>query len=111
VGSVALTYVAHLAHVNRKSPGQGPVIEMRQTTWEERVNLTGRGIGQPLSFIMSEDVVRFYKLAEVCRDRATQARNSIDEEAWLKLADDWLELARANEKPRQSPATRRAASD
>jgi hypothetical protein len=58
---------------------------------------------------MSGDVVRFYKLAEVCRDRAAQARNSIDEEAWLKLADDWLKLARANEK--QSPPTRRAASD
>jgi hypothetical protein len=54
---------------------------------------------------------RFYKLAEVCRDRAAQARNSIDGEAWLKLADDWLELARANEKPRQFSATTRAASD
>jgi hypothetical protein len=87
------------------------MIEMRQTTREERVPLTGRGIGQPLSFVMSEDVVRFCKLAEMCRERAAQARNSIDEEAWLKLADDWLTLARANEKTRQSPPTRRAASD
>ena len=45
---------------------------------------------------MSEDVLRFYQLAEVCRDRAAQARNSIDAEAWLKLAGDWLELARAD---------------
>jgi hypothetical protein len=52
---------------------------------------------------MSDNAVRFYKLAEVCRDRAAQARNSNDEEAWLKLADDWLKLARANAKPRQSP--------
>ena len=75
-----------------------------------------RGIGQALNFIMSEDVVRFYKLAEACRDGAAQARNSVDEQAWLKLADDWLKLARANdaranEKPRQCPPTRRAASD
>jgi len=69
------------------------------------------GIGKLSSFIMSGDLGRFYKLAEVCRDRAAQARNSIDGEAWLKLADDWLKLARANEKPRQSLATRRAASD
>jgi hypothetical protein len=60
---------------------------------------------------MSDDVERFHKLAEVCRDRAAQARYSIDEEAWLKLADDWLKLAQANEKSRQSLATRRAASD
>src|SRR5258707_10883827 len=52
---------------------------------------------------MSEDEVRFYKLAEACRDGAAQARNSVDEEAWLKLADDWLTLARASEKPRQRP--------
>ena len=84
---------------------------MRQTTWEERVSLRGRGIGQPLSFTMSEDLVRFYKLAELCRDQAAQARNSIDEEAWLKLADDWLKLARADEKPQQFPPMRRAASD
>jgi hypothetical protein len=48
--------VAHLAHFNRKSPGKGPVIEKRQTMWEERVPLRERGIGQPLSFIMSEDL-------------------------------------------------------
>ena len=71
----------------------------------------GPGIGQSLSFIMSEDLVRFCRLAELCRDQAAQARNSIDEEAWLKLADDWLKLARADEKPRESPPMRRAASD
>jgi hypothetical protein len=84
---------------------------MRQTTWEESVSLRGRGIGQPLSFIMSEDLVRFHKLAELCREQAAQARNSIDEEAWLKLADDWLKLAPADKKPRQSLPMRRAACD
>ena len=52
---------------------------------------------------MSEGVLRFYQLAEVCRDRAAQTRNSIDAEAWLKLAEDWLELARADGQRRDTP--------
>jgi len=61
---------------------------------------------------MLEGVLRFYQLAEMCRDRAAQARNSIDAEAWLKLAGDWLELARADEQGRDNRAPMcRAASD
>jgi hypothetical protein len=61
---------------------------------------------------MSEGALRFYHLAEVCRYRAAQARNSIDAEAWLKLAQDWLEFARANEQGRDNRAPiSRAASD
>ena len=61
---------------------------------------------------MSEGVLRFYQLAEVCRARAAQARNSIDAEAWLKLAGDWFEIARADEQGRDNRApTSRAASD
>ena len=61
---------------------------------------------------MSEGVLRFYHLAEVCRDRAAQARNSIDAESWLKLAEDWLELARADEQGHGNRALiSRGASD
>jgi hypothetical protein len=42
-------HVAHSTHFNRKSPGQGPVIEMRQTTWEERVPLPASGNCRALS--------------------------------------------------------------
>ena len=59
---------------------------------------------------MSEGVLRFYQLAEVCRDRAAQTRNPIDADAWLKLAEDWLELTRADGQRRDTP-TSRAASD
>ena len=53
-----------------------------------------------------------HQLAEVCRDRAAQTRNSVDAEAWLKLAEDWLELARADEQGRDNRAPKsRAASD
>jgi hypothetical protein len=47
---------------------------------------------------MSEDAVRFRRLAEECRDQAAKARSSIDEEAWLKLAEEWLALAHVNEQ-------------
>jgi hypothetical protein len=60
---------------------------------------------------MSEGVQRCYQLAEVCRDRAAQARNSIDAEAWLKLAEDWLELARADGQSSDNRAPTSAASD
>jgi hypothetical protein len=64
------------------------------------------------SFAMSESVLRFYRLAEVCRERAAEARYSIDAEPWLKLAEDWLEFARADQQRRDNAApTRRAASD
>ena len=59
---------------------------------------------------MSEGVLRFYQLAEVCRDRAAQTRNPIDADAWLKLAEDWLELTRADGERRDTP-TSRVASD
>lgn len=61
---------------------------------------------------MSEDVLRFYHLAEVCRERAGQARHSIDAEPWLKLAEDWLEFARADQQRRDNGGlTSRVASD
>jgi uncharacterized alpha-E superfamily protein len=51
-------------------------------------------------------------LAEVCRDQAAKVRHAVDQEAWLKLAEDWLELARANEQTRDiRAATCRVASD
>lgn len=63
-------------------------------------------------FAMSESALRFYRLAEVCREKANEARHSIDAEPWLKLAQDWLELARAcqQEHDGEKP-TSRAASD
>jgi hypothetical protein len=43
---------------------------------------------------MSEgDVDRFRIQAEECRQLAEQSTNSVDREAWLKLADDWITLA------------------
>jgi hypothetical protein len=69
-------------------------------------------MGLVASFCMSEDVLRFYQLAEVCRERAAQARQSVDAEPWLKLAEDWLEFARADQQRRDNGAlTSRAASD
>lgn len=43
---------------------------------------------------MSEgDVDQFRIQAEECRQLAEQSTNSVDREAWLKLADDWITLA------------------
>jgi hypothetical protein len=50
---------------------------------------------------MLEDVLRFCQLAEVCRDRAAKTRISMDAEAWLKLSEDWFELAGAHIPPAQ----------
>jgi len=65
----------------------------------------GARLGQPLRpYHVPKMLVRFCKLAEVCRGpgRHKPATPSM-RRAWLKLADDWLKLARANEKPPTVP--------
>ena len=45
---------------------------------------------------MWDQVVRFCSLAHDCKDRAIEARDPIDADAWLQLADEWLALASAS---------------
>ena len=52
---------------------------------------------------MWDKVFQFRKQAQDCKDRAAGARHPIDGDAWLKLAEDWLMLARANEAAEQNP--------
>jgi hypothetical protein len=40
-----------------------------------------------------DDATRFRKQAEECRELAAEARSSLDKEAWLRLAEEWLKLA------------------
>jgi hypothetical protein len=37
---------------------------------------------------------RYRREAAACRLKAEETANSVDKEAWLKLGDDWDELAR-----------------
>jgi hypothetical protein len=37
---------------------------------------------------------RYRREATVCRLKAEETANSVDKQAWLKLGDDWDELAR-----------------
>ena len=41
------------------------------------------------------DVDRFLNEAEECLRQAAIAINPIDKKAWLNLAEEWMELARA----------------
>jgi hypothetical protein len=48
--------------------------------------------------MMSETAEQRYRReAEECRQNAEQAKNPVDQEAWLRLADDWMKLARSAE--------------
>ena len=40
---------------------------------------------------------KFRREAEECRRNAEQAMNPIDRGAWLRLADDWMKLARSDD--------------
>ena len=40
------------------------------------------------------DANRFLALAEECLEEAERARSPVDKEAWLKLAEEWMQLAR-----------------
>jgi hypothetical protein len=41
------------------------------------------------------DADRFLNYAAECLGEAERARNPVDQEAWLKLAQEWMEMARA----------------
>jgi len=43
-------------------------------------------------------IVLYEKKAEECRQRAERSLNSFDEEAWLRLADDWAKMAQEIER-------------
>ena len=45
---------------------------------------------------MWDKVVRFCNLAHDCKNRAVEARDLIDADAWLLLAEEWLALASAS---------------
>ena len=42
---------------------------------------------------MCDNADRFRKQGEECREHAAKARCPDDREAWLRLAEDWLNLA------------------
>ena len=46
---------------------------------------------------MGDKIVQFRRQAQDCKERAAGARDPIDGDAWLKLAEEWLALANANE--------------
>ena len=52
---------------------------------------------------MWDKVVQFRRQAQDCKERAAGARDPIDGDAWLKLAEEWLAFARANEAARDGP--------
>ena len=43
---------------------------------------------------------RYRKQAEECRKLAKKSANQFDKKAWLRLADDWIKLAEADEERR-----------
>ena len=49
---------------------------------------------------MWDKIVQFRRQAQDCKERAAGARDPIDGVAWLKLAEEWLAFAKANEAAR-----------
>lgn len=45
-----------------------------------------------------DDTAKFRKQAAECRELAAKAQSSLDKEAWLRLAEDWLKLAVSKEE-------------
>jgi hypothetical protein len=49
------------------------------------------------------DAERYRRRAEECRKLAERSANEFDEKSWLRLADDWIKLAEADEEGRSCP--------
>ena len=43
------------------------------------------------------DADKFRKEAEECREQAAKAISELDKETWLRLATEWIKLARSAE--------------
>lgn len=41
----------------------------------------------------------FRRNADDCREQAERAINSLDKERWLKIAEQWLQMAQEIDKP------------
>jgi hypothetical protein len=50
--------------------------------------------------IRQRDAGRFRKIAEECRVQAAKATSPRDREAWLRLAEDWIDFAVTTEAMR-----------
>jgi hypothetical protein len=46
---------------------------------------------------MPDDVDKFRKQEDECREQAERAINPLDKERWLRLAGDWTKMAREAE--------------
>jgi hypothetical protein len=46
------------------------------------------------------DAERYRRRADECRELAERSANEFDEKSWLRLADDWIKLAEADEESR-----------
>jgi hypothetical protein len=47
---------------------------------------------------MTEEADRYRRPAQECRDEAAKAISPIDKDSWLRLADEFTKLARADEE-------------
>jgi hypothetical protein len=55
--------------------------------------------------VMTKNPTKKYgRLAEECRQKAERAARPVDQQAWLKLAEDWDELARGASEAHVSAA-------
>jgi hypothetical protein len=52
------------------------------------------------------DPAKFRKQADECHEQANEAGNPIDQEAWLRLAEDFIKLAEELEQVRLLRASR-----
>jgi hypothetical protein len=48
------------------------------------------------------DFVRYLHQAQNCLDEAERATREVDKEAWLKLGEEWMEMARKAQRQRPS---------
>ena len=54
---------------------------------------------------MSDEAARFRKQAEEAREHAARVISPLDKEAWLRVAEEWLNLAQSTEETGGACAT------
>ena len=71
-------------------------------SWISNPRTRRRFVGTEPAAIL-DDADHFRRQAEECRQLAARAPKAADKVFWLRLAEDWLELAQKADKPTKGP--------
>lgn len=92
---------AAIREFRREAPAGGAKWKLSASMSHARLREAQHGSGPLIRRAPGSDAGRFHSQADECRRLALEAKCESDRAAWLRLADDWAELAERAESSRR----------